>query len=323
MRQATPCSSSSASYRCNGAPGNDSGVGPVCSGMETPEQWSRSLSAPADLTSDRAHWPSALLRHWTGTSPDMDQPPLDHHYIVQHLGGAKHVQRRLDGKSITTRVESGTLTMVPAGTRFLWHTCGPIEFAHLYVSPALLQATAMRCKRGVEVSLVDRVGQHDPLLQTLFGRMLAELRTPCAAHTLYMDSLLETFMLTLVMEHTTGSTSTRPIPGRETLTAYTLRRVVEFVEANLHLEIALADLVEVAGGSAFHFSRAFKNSSGQSPYQFVIRRRIERARKMLTRTNSGLELIAAQCGFRDPMHLARLFTRAVGLAPSAYRRAHR
>jgi AraC family transcriptional regulator len=99
----------------------------------TPDEWAGTLSGPADLSSDQGPWDSALIRHWTGTSPHMEQPPLDHHYIVQHLGGAKSVQRRFDGASVSTVVQPGAITIVPVGTEYTWHTRGPIEFAHLYI----------------------------------------------------------------------------------------------------------------------------------------------------------------------------------------------
>ena len=66
-------------------------------GRISPDEWARRLSAPAEVSSDRSIWPTALIRHWRGTSATMIQPALDHHYIVQHLGGAKLVKRHLDG----------------------------------------------------------------------------------------------------------------------------------------------------------------------------------------------------------------------------------
>jgi hypothetical protein len=93
----------------------------------TPDEWVRSLSAPPSVSSDGATWPTALLKHWVGTDPAMDQPPPDPHYVVQHLGGTKLVDRRCGGSTVSTIVEEDTLTFVPAGTEFKWHTRGPIE----------------------------------------------------------------------------------------------------------------------------------------------------------------------------------------------------
>jgi AraC family transcriptional regulator len=284
----------------------------------TPDEWAARLSGPADLSSDMGAWSTALLRHWTDTSPEMDQPPLDHHYIVQHLGGAKRVERRHDGAPVSAIVEYGALTLVPAGTQFKWHTFGPIEFAHLYISPTMLASTALRFDRVNELTLIERVGCRDPLLESLYRAMLLELRRPHAPHILYLDSLLETFLLRLLIGHT--SAHLRGPKPRETLPAFRLKRVIDFVEAHLGSPLNLADLTRVAGGSIFHFSRAFKNTTGYAPCQYVLQRRLIRAKLLLTTTDWPLASVAKACGFHDAIHLSRTFSRLVATTPARYRR---
>jgi AraC family transcriptional regulator len=284
----------------------------------TPDEWAARLSGPADLSSDPGTWSTALVRHWTDTSPQMDQPPLDHHYIVQHLGGAKRVERRHDGAPVSAIVEYGAITVVPAGTQFNWHTFGPIEFAHLYISPTMLANTALRFDRVHELSLIERVGCRDPLLESLYRAMLVEIRQPHPPHVLYLDSLLETFLLKLLIGHT--SAHLRSPKPRETLPAFRLKRVIDFVEAHLGSPLNLADLTLIAGGSVFHFSRAFKNTTGYAPCQYVLQRRLMRAKLLLTTTDWPLTNVANACGFHDTIHFSRTFSRMVGATPARYRR---
>ena len=283
----------------------------------TPDEWAGRLSAPADLSSDRGTWSTALLRHWTGTSPVMDQPPLDHHYVVRHLGGAKHVERKHDGAPVSAIVEYGALTVVPAGSQFKWHTHGPIEFAHLYIAPALLARMASRFDRVNSLSLFDRVGCRDPLLESLYDAMLMEIRQPRTASALYLDSLLESFLLKLLLDH--SSATLRGAQPRETLPTFRLKRVIDFVETHLCDPLTLTDLAQIAGGSVFHFSRAFKNAVGDAPYQYVLRRRVERAKSLLTASDLPLARIAGACGFRDLAQLSKTFSRLVGTTPTRYR----
>lgn len=284
----------------------------------TPDQWAGHLSAPADLSSDPGTWPTALLRHWTGTSPEMDQPPLDHHYVVRHLGGAKRVERRHEGAPVSAIVECGALTVVPAGAQFKWHTHGPIEFAHLYISPALLARAASQFDRVNTFSLIDRVGCRDPLLESLYGAMLLEIQQPRPASALYLDSLLESFLLKLLMDH--SSASLRGPRSRETLQAFRLKRVTEFVETHMGDRLTLNDLAQVAGGSVFHFSRAFKNALGDAPYRYVLRRRVERAKLLLSDGDLPLTEIAVACGFHDAAHFSKVFARLAGTTPARFRR---
>jgi AraC family transcriptional regulator len=284
----------------------------------TPDEWAKQLSAPPDLSSDGQLWTGALIRHWTGTSPDMDQPPLDHHYIVQHMGGTKRVDRRHDGPPISTIVHSGALTVVPAGMQFTWRTRGPIEFAHLYISPAYLQRRALRYDWQSRWALIDRVSIEDPLLQAMYTTMLREVRKPRPGHALYLDCLLDAFVMQLLREHS----STRPRSDRpgERLTSFRVGRVIEFVNALIDPDIHLSDLAHVAGGSVYHFCRAFKNTVGEAPYQFVLRLRIERAHSLLLSTTLSLTEVASSCGFRSPQQLSRAFRRMMGVAPAHLRR---
>jgi AraC family transcriptional regulator len=283
----------------------------------TPDEWAAQLSAPPELSSCLIDWRSALLRQWRGTSAEMDQPPLDHHYVVQHLGGAKRVHRKGEGSAVSAVVESGALSFVSAGTNFRWRTEGPIQFAHLYVSPELLKETAVCLERPAEVQLIDQVGCRDPLLETLFAAMLAQAREPGPLCANYMDSLLETFLMRLIVAHTNACV--RPASGSETLASFQLNRVIDLIEAHLARHLALSELAHAAGTSVFHFSRAFRNAVGETPHQFVLRRRVARARALLRETNLPVPLVASKCGFNNPVHFARAFARLVGTTPLRFR----
>jgi AraC family transcriptional regulator len=284
----------------------------------TPDDWSALLSAPADYSSSRETWPTALVRHWQGTSAITLQPSLDHHYIAQHLGGAKKIERRRDGPTISAVVECGALTFVPAGTAFDWHTQGPIEFAHLYIPPSYLEHMALRLDRKNAWAMPDAVGVRDSLLESLVSAMLKEIRRPHEASALYLDGLLDSFALRFLCEH--SSARIRPSRPRETLTAFRVARVVEYIDAHLEKDIKLTDLVDVAGGSVYHFCRAFRNTVGETPYQLVIRRRLERAKLLLESTELSVADVASACGFRNAQHFGRAFSRLWSTTPARVRR---
>jgi AraC-like DNA-binding protein len=112
-----------------------------------------------------------------------------------------------------------------------------------------------------------------------------------------------------------------PPPARGGLPSSVMRRVCEHIEAHLSESVDLAGLAAVAGLSVFHFAREFKQSAGVAPHYYLIGRRVERARKMLTRTDRPLSEIALVAGFADQSHLARHFRRIIGMTPGECRRA--
>jgi len=112
-----------------------------------------------------------------------------------------------------------------------------------------------------------------------------------------------------------------PIGARQGLAPWQIRRVVAYIEANLDTPIRNNDLAAVARLSVFHFNAAFRKSVGDSPHEYIIRRRMERAQGLMLSTDASLSEIAATCGLADQAHFTRLFRRAVGESPGAWRRA--
>lgn len=116
----------------------------------------------------------------------------------------------------------------------------------------------------------------------------------------------------------------RPTPAIQQqggLAPWQLRRVVAHIEANLDTTLRNTDLAAIARLSTFHFNVAFRKSVGDSPHEYIIRRRMERAQGLMLSTEASLSDIAATCGLADQAHFTRLFRRVVGESPGAWRRA--
>ena len=115
--------------------------------------------------------------------------------------------------------------------------------------------------------------------------------------------------------------STRAVIVTKGLAPWKVHRVLAYIEENLGEPLRNKDLAVVAELSEFHFSNAFRDSVGQTPHEYLIRRRIERAQGFMLSTAAPLSEIAAECGLADQAHFTRLFRRAVGETPAAWRRA--
>jgi AraC-like DNA-binding protein len=104
------------------------------------------------------------------------------------------------------------------------------------------------------------------------------------------------------------------------LAPWQARRAIDYVEANLADTISVEKMAELTRLSHSYFSRAFRSDFGESPYAYVIRRRIDHAKEMILSTNESLAYIARACGLSDQPHLTRLFRRIVGTSPANWRR---
>jgi AraC family transcriptional regulator len=91
------------------------------------------------------------------------------------------------------------------------------------------------------------------------------------------------------------------------------------VYARIEDEVTLDELAESAGLSTAHFSQAFQKSTGESPHQFVLRQRVERAKEMLRAAELRMLDVVVACGFKTQQHFARVFRRMCGASPTEYR----
>jgi AraC family transcriptional regulator len=103
------------------------------------------------------------------------------------------------------------------------------------------------------------------------------------------------------------------------LPPYKLQQVIDYMNQHLHQEIQLANLAKVANISPFYFCHSFKQSTGTSPYQYLIQRRVERAKQLLQHGEMTIAEIALECGFSNQSHFTKRFQQWTGLTPRVYR----
>jgi AraC family transcriptional regulator len=109
--------------------------------------------------------------------------------------------------------------------------------------------------------------------------------------------------------------------SRGGLAPWQIRKVTSHIEAHLDQPIKNEDLAALVLLNSSHFGHAFRNSFGETPHEYVIRRRVERAQGLMLSTDASLSEIALDCGLADQSHLTRLFRRIAGETPRAWRRA--
>lgn len=97
-----------------------------------------------------------------------------------------------------------------------------------------------------------------------------------------------------------------------------VRRATKFIDANLGQRMGLPRIAAAAGLSPFHFGRLFKQTTGRSPHQFLLERRICVAKEMLRARQLSVAEIAAELGFYDQSHFSQVFKRNAGMTPRQF-----
>jgi len=163
-------------------------------------------------------------------------------------------------------------------------------------------------------------GVDDPTMRALALTLLPALDQPEQANRMFVDHVMSA--VGFHVAQTYGGLEAMTDLMRGGLAPWQQRRAKEIIEANLVGEISLAELARGCGLSASHFSRAFRETVGISPHQWLLRRRIEKARQLLRNRQLSLSEVALECGFADQSHFTRVFAKLSGTGPGAWRRVH-
>jgi AraC-like DNA-binding protein len=116
----------------------------------------------------------------------------------------------------------------------------------------------------------------------------------------------------------TGVSAAMPM-ARGGLTPWQCRNVAAHIDVHFTHTVRIEDLASLAGLSTSHFSRVFKATFGETPYSFIIGKRIARAQMLMLTTEEPLSRIALDCGLSDQAHLSNLFRRCMGMTPNGWR----
>ena len=168
-----------------------------------------------------------------------------------------------------------------------------------------------------EVELRDAPKLVDARVGALVAAVNEERIAGFPSGRLFLDSVEQALAVALVNGHAVQRHSVRTYQGG--LGPARLRRVTELVHAEIEDELSLDKMAEAAGLSTAHFSQMFRKSTGESPHQFVLRLRVERAKEMLRAAEGRILDVAVACGFKTQQHFARVFRRACGASPTEYR----
>ena len=223
-------------------------------------------------------------------------------------------ERWLDGKLERERRRAGDVAIIPAGIshRCNWNTS--VQFMVLAIEPALLQQVGRDLVNPDRIELIPHfMSEQDALIQGIFCALKNELESGKIGGYLLIDSLKTTLAIHLLRNYC--ATQPKLSTYADGLSFLKLQQVTEYINEHLHQDIKLIDLAAIAQMSPYHFLRLFKHSMGVTPHQYILQRRIEKAKCLLQHGELSIAEVAARVGFCDQSHFTRYFKRIVGVTP--------
>ncbi|MBV9893933.1 MAG: helix-turn-helix transcriptional regulator [Chloroflexi bacterium] len=313
----------------------DVGTATICreSGMPTiPRSTSTrdferyTLTKPV-LSSAGMGWREVVVREFH-EPPRVDSVLLpavsDIHLVLMTSGAMQFECREKDGSWEAVPIHEGDLFLTPGGGdayELRWRSLAraPIEALHLHLSRDLFARSAEQVadRDPARLTLKELSGFRDPLLTEMGLALRQSVVQRTASGVLYAETAAHMLVVHLLTHYLT--TDIRLKEYTSGLSRRQMARVTEYVVAHLAEPLSLERLAQQVGYSAYHFAQLFRATTGATPHQFVLSKRFERAKHLLTQTKLSLSQVTFEVGFQSQSHFTHAFVSHFGVTPRQYR----
>jgi len=272
----------------------------------------------------RDDWPGVgwtslrLTRFDNAERAELHLPPSDHQSIVLVNAGRHTIESRHGNRWHAANYGPGTIGLTAPGQSTDIRWCGTERTltTHVELPSALIDRTCVELwgRDATRLGRPDALAVEDPVLSSVIDAL-------CTAAGNGVDEFYAESAATFLAAHLLTAHAVAPAPrefGRED---QRVRRAARFIRDNHQHPLTLAEMAAVADLSPFHFLRVFKAATGQTPYRFLTKVRVDRARRHLARSELSITEIAHLCGFASPARLTAAFRSETGMSPSGYRAA--
>jgi AraC family transcriptional regulator len=251
-----------------------------------------------------------------------ETPALSRPRIAVHLGRTVYMVCQHGALKHRGWGVHGDIDIVPAGTQCVWEPDGPDTALIVGMESDLLEDAAQEL--GVQtgqLEVVNRFQIRDTQIEHICFALKCEMEAGYPTGRLFLDSLSTALASAMVLRH--SSAARAPFPSHQSMSGRRLRLALSYIEDNLKHDLSMSAIAKAAGVSITHLKTAFRQITGTSVHQYVIQRRVERARSLLASGSSSVSEVAQEAGFAHQSHLARHMQRILGCSPTTFRKLSR
>lgn len=279
---------------------------------------------PVVISSDGLSWQDVRLLHVQHSFAAVANEVLGHHCIVLNLGAPFTLTARFAKHDFAGQVNSLDVAILPAGASWSFEkeNSRDCNVLLLFLRPLFVRNAVAGFELSFkDVELTPQIGFQCQNIRLLASSLLGELYEADLAGRLYADSLAVALAMQVARHY---SQFKELHSGHGGMAPHRLRKAMGLIDEHLASEqegrVALRSVAREVGMSYFHFSRAFKQSIGVTPTNYIAERRIERAKKLMRETNSPISEIALRLGFSSQSHFTSCFRRVAGVTPRTFRK---
>jgi AraC family transcriptional regulator len=259
-----------------------------------------------------------LEKHLTPHSAQYGEREQMTHTLFLHAGEPVRATWRVGGQRFNAWVRPGNLWIVP---RSIPHTSsfqGPHGGVLLSIAKSQFERQIGPLMHGGRIELAPGFNLEDGQLEHSLRALLAVAQDGSGADALMGELLVNAACTRLAKRYAVSKLNA--VPRRGGLPDARLKRVLEFIDANLGKNITLSELADLVNMSLYYFAVLFRQSTGLSPHRYVLNQRVERAKQLLHDPKLSVLDVSIEVGFEHQNNFARAFRRLIGVSPTQFRR---
>lgn len=255
-----------------------------------------------------------------GHLQQVEAPPSDRGFVVGVSTTGKHTRRVFHEHHATNHAfDRDAIYIRDLSDHYKADLGGAFDFLLLQISPISLERIAEEAELAGVNSLAAKMASKDVVLSNLARVLIPALESPEEAPQLFVDQMATAIGSYLVQRY--GKRSAPITPRSRKLSRVQETRAKSLLLDNLDGEISVLDVARACNLSRGYFIQAFRQTTGMTPYQWLLNERVSRARELLRTPDISLSEVAISCGFADQSHFTRVFTSLLGTTPGNWRRS--
>ena len=275
-----------------------------------------SIILPPNLSSHQANWTGIYLQYHDCPSHETPEHYPTQHVIAIQTKGFIEAERKLGDRTRKEQIRVGDICLVPAHTRHWIHAKGQQGLILLGIEPNEISKMLSKDLDAKDIQLLPHFTQADPFIYHLGLSLKKTLQINTFDSRFYAESLSVALIAHLMQFYTAKNLVADDVFSEDAQ----IKRAKDYILAYLTEKLSLQAIADTVGVSKYHFCRIFKQSTGLTPWQYVIQQRIKLAKQLLQNSQLSIWQISNRLGYSNSTQFTNFFRKHTGITPSDFRK---